>query len=99
MTADFSDLLKPARLILMDDRFTPDGTMVTALLTEGDIVLHVAGAGTTTLILDAEMATRIARALLDGAQRLDPSEWRLKAAHRQIADAYEADWSSEPEPW
>lgn len=86
-----------ARLVLMDDRFTCHGDMVTAVLSEGQVLLHVAtnGAGTADLLLDAEMACRIARALLDGAQRLDPLEWRLKAAHRVIADAYEGDWQAD----
>lgn len=100
MTADFSDLVKPrpepSRLILMDDRFTHGGDKVTAMLTEGAVLLHIATeTGTASLVLDAEMSTRIARALLDGAQRLDPEEWQLKAAHRMIADAYEPDWQGD----
>ena len=99
MTADFADLIKPPRtpLVLMDDRFTAHGDMVTAVLTGGEVLLHVAteGAGTADLLLDAEMACRIARALLDGARRVDPGEWRLTAAHRMLDDAYEADWQGD----
>lgn len=88
---EYPELVKP-RLVLLEDRFTPEGTMLAALLTEGAVTFHVAtdGAGTATVRLDAETACRVARALLDGAQRLDPECWQLKAAHRMIADAYDA---------
>jgi hypothetical protein len=78
-----------ARLVLMDDRFTCHGDMVTIGLADGELLLHTATeTGTSDLLLDAEMACRIARALLDGAARLDMDEWRLKAALLCLSDAY-----------
>lgn len=77
-------------LVLMDDRFTCHGDMVTVGMADGELLLHTAtnGAGTSDLLLDPEMACRIARALLDGAMRLDTKEWRLQAALLCLTDAY-----------
>lgn len=110
MSAEFASkseaiahLVKPEhhRLVLLEDRYTAHGDMVTAALAYGEVMLHIATeTGTADVFLDAEMATRIARALLDGARRLEPEEWRTTAAYRMIHDAYEADWqASDGEPF
>lgn len=79
-------------VILMDDRFSERGDLVTVAFNpvSETILLHIAadGAGTATGILDETIAISIATALLAGAVRVDPENYRARAAHVLLADRY-----------
>lgn len=76
--------------VLLDDRFSSDGDMVSVLFNpvSETILLHIAteGCGTVTGRLDETSALLIATALLRGVCRVEPDDFRVRAAYALLAE-------------
>ena len=79
-------------VVLLDDRFSCTGDMVTVSFNpiSATITLHLAteGAGTATGLLDETTAVLLATALLKGSLKVEPDDYRVRAAYALLADCH-----------